>query len=576
MSTTSDRLALLQRTKAGQRALLEEMYPDLDFSTVPFREYGRLFTGRKYVPGFVGGWKGYGRSNAEDPATREILPDYSGNGRDIKLYNFDFTESSGYSGGGLVSDGIDDYGQCIKGFSLPDDYTVVAIRRVIEGHAAALASKGSTRGAFLFEVLNNNKSGVVWSYGQTNSLTNAPDLLSYQSKASYNGQKILYGTAEDSIDDAFTIFGYSAANHMSAVLYDLRIYDHSLSAEELHLVRDEMMSDYEKATGGGIADIHYVADWDGKGRSNDEDEPMRSTWTDRATGKVIDLHNYAYAGMSGWGGYGIDCSKVVVNGPQDMVEGNVLQFNAIRNSANFLYPVSGMASVSVRIRVSGISRAVSEGVAFYLQIYFSSSDAPLLRITNDGVHEVDLPVTEGAQWMYLYVAPAVSAPDWLPIDPVTVEILPSYPGALVSDGIDDYGLTQEAIDENIGYILLHYKRLVENPDKWGYYMDNLYSSRLFIAYETGGNIATNLHGVTDDGEILTGKVGYTEPATEKLNIASNYESKEHGQIALYRIILIREQLDGAQVEFLKWKVEKEYRDWCRANGYEYTINQLTA
>ena len=100
MSTTTDRLTLLQRTKAGQRALLEEMYPDLDFSTVPFREYGRLFTGRKYVPGFVGGWKAYGRSNAEDPAKREILPDYSGNGRDIKLHNFAFAGMSGYGGYG--------------------------------------------------------------------------------------------------------------------------------------------------------------------------------------------------------------------------------------------------------------------------------------------------------------------------------------------------------------------------------------------------------------------------------------------------------------------------------------------
>lgn len=373
MSTTSDRLALLQRTKAGQRALLEEMYPDLDFNTVPFREYGRLFTGRKYVPGFVGGWKGYGRSNAEDPATREILPDYSGNGRDIRLYNFAFSGMSGWGGyvqdsynpiirtnnvdswtittegprvhvrfntdtnvrlqfaygsvskykpgnniiragvfglkvystgtsganeqlllelkpnqvgsfntanvsqeyimykvyepapanstmeleflptypGGLVSDGVDDYGQCVKGFALPDDYTIVAIRRVIEGNSAALASKGASSGAFLFEVLNDsNKSGVIWSYGQTNTLSDAPDLFSYQTKGSYNGREISYGTAEDTSDDILSIFRYSAANHMSAVLYDLRIYDHTLTAEELSIVKDEMMSDYENATGG--------------------------------------------------------------------------------------------------------------------------------------------------------------------------------------------------------------------------------------------------------------------------------------------------------------------------------------
>lgn len=303
---------------------------------------------------------------------------------------------------------------------------------------------------------------------------------------------------------------------------------------------------------------------------------MRSTWTDKATGKVIDLNNYAYAGMSGWGGYGIDSSRAVVNGKYDHVDGNVFQFNAIMNAANFLFPVSGMESVLMKIRVEGISRAVASGKANYLQIYFSAAGGERIRIAEDGVHEVDLPVTDGAKWMYLYVAPGVSAPDWLPIDPVTVEILPSYPGALCSDGVDDYGQTQETVNENIGCVLLHYKRLADNPGVWGYYMDNLYSSRLYIAYMPGGNTATNLSETIDDGKILTGEVGYTETATEKLNIASNNESIEKGKVAIYRLILIREQLDGAQVEFLRWKVEKEYRDWCKANGYEYAINQLTA
>lgn len=370
MSTTSDRLALLQRTKAGQRALLEGMYPDLDFSTVPFREYGRLFTGRKYVPGFVGGWKGYGRSNAEDPATRDILPDYSGHGRDIKLYNFAFSGMSGWGGyaqnfllatevtntgditeqtetkitvnnispttnaysvrltkanynntgfylraeysnpadtafrfayvsstgslvsfknlnpngvtyvepipneewtqieniylrilpgttatieqlplypGALVSDGVDDYGQCIKGFSLPDDYTICAVRKYISGAYLATKSSSINNGSFIFEGAFD-----TYSFGQANGINNLrPALFTYQTKTSYNGTNITAGGANDT--DKFAIFSayVNGTAFESAALYDLRIYDHSLSAEELQIVRDEMMTDYEKATGGG-------------------------------------------------------------------------------------------------------------------------------------------------------------------------------------------------------------------------------------------------------------------------------------------------------------------------------------
>lgn len=331
----------------------------------------------------------------------------------------------------------------------------------------------------------------------------------------------------------------------------------------------------KKRLGGGIADIHYVADWDGKGRSNDEEEPMRSTWTDRATGKVIDLHNYAYAGMSGWGGYGIDTSRVVVNGKYDHVDGNVLQINAIKNAANFLYGVSGMESVSAKIRVEGISRAVASGKANYLQIYFSAAEGEKIRITEDGVHEVDLPVPDGAQWMYLYVAPGVSAPDWLPIDPVTVEILPSYPGALVSDGVDDYGVTQEAINEEVGTMLAMLE--VDDDIKTGSYFFNCRKNDnanwLYCWKPSDGILKMGLpsRNITLPIGVLT----RTPASPSEVMYIASYMGGSPNKMALYRLILIQEQFDGAQVEFLKWKVEKEYRDWCKANGYEYAINQLT-
>lgn len=371
MSTIADRLALLQRTKEGQRALLEKMYPDMDIASVPFREYGRLFSGRKYVPGFVGGWKGYGRSNSEDAETREILPDYSGNGRDIQLHNFAFAGMSGWGGyvcdfndfgvssgvtgltltksatkirievtgefnyanavnmqadkwnalagrtvrvtstytdvdsirltynntngreislngdtyiwayggddvasniylklsaiigkpgsidiellplypGALVSDGIDDYGQCVKDFALPDDYTIVAIRRRLGGSSVlAGKSRDSKNGAFLFEYAN-----LTYNYGISTGVTgHVPELFTWQTKTSYNGVNLNVGSGTDTEEDKLMLFMMrpNADRWSSYALYDLRIYDHSLTAEELQAVKDEMMADYEAATGG--------------------------------------------------------------------------------------------------------------------------------------------------------------------------------------------------------------------------------------------------------------------------------------------------------------------------------------
>ena len=350
--------------------------------------------GKSYVPGLVAAWKTYGKRN--DDADRDDLYDYSGNGRDIELFNFAFSGMSGYGGyvydegniivtslnrdfvtvkdnkivisnmtrsgtcfyatsiygtagqsltvnvpayrikvsglkegeridigrgyddgesptwvagvipsiyddgvydipawdftvepangtavptvsdfrpavypkdgvsmnvtiemlplypGALVSDGVDDYGQCVKDFALPDDYTVVAIRKIIDpsiGSALSGKSRLSRQGAFIIDYYGKN----AYSYGgQAGSLEPEP-LFSYLTKTSYNGIAIQPGTGTDTEEDKVYLFtvrgGYPP---IKAALYDLRIYDHSLTAEELQTVKDEMMSDYENATGGEL------------------------------------------------------------------------------------------------------------------------------------------------------------------------------------------------------------------------------------------------------------------------------------------------------------------------------------
>ena len=693
MSTTSDRLALLQRTKAGQRSLLEEMYPDLDFSTIPFREYGRLFTGRKYVPGFVGGWKCYGRSNSEDASTRDILPDYSGNGRDIRLYNFGFAGMSGYGGyaqenysfvanlnniysvqsvgtkvvvnriessiipaqskvlnknistgwnlgvvnkikagdygiviwktksggaeaeilcelapgdtgtfvneqtdidagliyimagpqiavpagqsfsfeflptypGALVSDGIDDYGQCVKGFALPDDYTVVAIRRIIEGHDGGFVSKGSTGGAFIFDSTRENIYSACWSYGVKSTGTPMPSLFSYQMKGSYNGQEISYGTAEDTAEDQLTVFRHGTQLYCQGVLYDLRIYDHSLTAEELQIVRDEMMSDYENATGGGIADIHYVADWDGKGRSNDEEEPMRSTWTDKATGKVINLSNFSFSEMSGWNGYAFDFTdwhsdqeakplqiskssiKAVISGFENY------QYNGF----NF-YVDEKNSTKRVVLRITGLPKENAKAELMYRPFDGTTEYITLTSITSDGILTADVP-DSSITLVYVTLNRQI-------VSGITIEQLPLYPGALVSDGIDDCIRAEEALG-TVGTVLIHWKNIGLKISHYLYNTGWEEDAGRLYCWNTQGNIACGTPHMQMDGHPIM--IYHRSPLVSTVPLNSN-----ENNCPIFRLIFIKEQLDEYQQEFLEWKVGKEYRDWCKKNGYEYAISEM--
>lgn len=347
------------------------------------------------VPGIVGAWQAYGKTNESED--RDVLKDLSGNGRDIRLYNFAFAGMSGFGGysenyneyynfgtsynivtpisfevvgsymgihylialqqpreipsykikvsgvteghpllyryhiadgtptilelyngihvlpksyinetdtervgfmgeggfqigvkveqlplypGGLVSDGVDDYGKCIKGFALPNDYTVVVVRKMLSTvlpGTSSLVCKGLSIGAFSFEGTPTTIN--CFSYGGNNYFpaSQLPSLFSYQTKTHYNDKTLNVGTSIDNNTIPLTLFIPSSVvgSYMKAVLYDLRIYDHSLSDEELQLVKDEMMSDYEKYA-KPLDGIHYVCDFDAKGRSNDEEEPARS------------------------------------------------------------------------------------------------------------------------------------------------------------------------------------------------------------------------------------------------------------------------------------------------------------
>ena len=380
-----------------------------------------------------------------------------------------------------------------------------------------------------------------------------------------------------------------SSDYYKCVFYDLRIYDHSLTAEELEAVKDEMMADYEKATGGGIANVHYVADWDGKGRSNDEDEPMRSTWTDKATGKVIDLNNYAFAGMSGWGGYGTDMSNLVPHDDIAVTEKAVtsLKCTSILQQSNSPIAEWGPNRIAsgpttVRFRVTG----VSDNLGIRFESYAVGEGLKtLFTATGDGVYTAE--ISDPAKY-YRWIAVTQGTTVYPVNCDITIEQLLLYPGALVSDGVDDYGMTQEAISEEVGTIICHYKNLRVNPPGTS-------SGRFSYIYELINSQSDSANdrmymACTGINSIIMGEGGTynsNEPLSNHSKIPENYNNKmslfsranivtEIGYAAIYRLILIREQLDDAQVEFLKWKVVKEYRDWCLENGYEYAINQLTA
>ena len=212
--------------------------------------------------GLIAQYKPYLSSN--DSPTRDVLKDYSGNGNDITLHNFAFTEESGYNTttypGAIVSDGVDDYGICENFPILTKEkgYTVVAVRKwITEDNQAALVSKNtvsSQTGAFLFEG-RTGSSCFIGSFGNFEKISGfIDDLFTYQTSLKY-GSDEEFSLTSDKVDETnlLAIFLYYNNSYIQCkcriALYALEIYDRDLTEEEIETVKQRMMAEYEKATG---------------------------------------------------------------------------------------------------------------------------------------------------------------------------------------------------------------------------------------------------------------------------------------------------------------------------------------
>lgn len=234
-----------------------------------------------------------GTYTSDQPIVVELLPEYPG---------------------GLISNGLNEYGECLQNFTLPTDYTILAIRKIIEPSNAGLSSKGGIQSPFIFEAGELANHCSAWSYGSSTTVNrNLEDLFTYQTKESYNGQPITAGSIQDSEANKLYIFKQDADSNatIKAVLWDLRIYDHSLTSEELELVKDEMISNYQYATGSDYFRPKPLIHWDFS-RYKDSDMTESVNYVEDLTGNGYDLrlNGFDFSIKSGFEGYAQDFNKV--------------------------------------------------------------------------------------------------------------------------------------------------------------------------------------------------------------------------------------------------------------------------
>lgn len=162
------------------------------------------------------------------------LKDFSGNGRDMTLYNYARTPESGINEeGGLQSDGVDDYGQFVGDLGLKD-YTVAVDRAypsIIKDAVPVVSGLiNNSATPFIFEYVYNNVR--PYSFGKYTDLSIALELdrkISYQSTYNYNGVSISIGEQIDT-GKGITIGRYGDdRQYANIVLWSFLLFPYTLS-----------------------------------------------------------------------------------------------------------------------------------------------------------------------------------------------------------------------------------------------------------------------------------------------------------------------------------------------------------
>lgn len=182
-------------------------------------------------------WSAKGKTNTDED--RGTLVDLTGNGRDITLNNFAYNTASGYDGdGGLVFDGVDDYG-VNENMPLMSDYTVIIKRKHVKGHSGCIISKmidnnGKT-GAFNMELIDG-----TYSFGNKTFTSISENEIVYQTKRNYNGIELYVGT---NVDVSYLYLGAirtSDSRKFKGTFYEFYLFDKTLSEDEINYYKSKM------------------------------------------------------------------------------------------------------------------------------------------------------------------------------------------------------------------------------------------------------------------------------------------------------------------------------------------------
>lgn len=194
--------------------------------------------------------------------------------------------------------------------------------------------------------------------------------------------------------------------------------------------------------------------------------------------RPLKLNNFMFAAMSGVGGYDISSTNILPDRANVTVTDNRIIHitKKLSTTDNMVNIVPANSNPTHKFKITGLSDG--------RQVSLVNRNGRFYTFDN-GEHEVTLTYPEGTTSLYNAIGVTGSAGDM----DVTIEFIPRYPNALVTDGVDDYGQIQN-LQHGVKVLFTTINPFVDGKFIYDQRLNNI-ESWLFAVYNDKGSIAYN-------------------------------------------------------------------------------------
>ncbi len=478
----------------------------------------------------------------------------------------------------LVFDGVDDYGIC-KNMPIQNDFTLIAKRQFISkiSDEPCFISKAKNvgEGAFICELTNQSNfessRTIVYSYNHSNSVNYVNNNIIYLTPLNYTNQTLNKGKKQDTnmlcigcIRDG--TYNYNRA--WNGAFYSAYLFNKSLEESEIKsFIRKYIDPEYLLPSEIPTPDCYYDFSL-----GSNEDENRETIVDQSGNDNDAKAYNFAWSGMSGYGGYGTDFNSWnnTTGGECQVINGTKIIWSRI-SKEGWGFCKNLNTQESYKFKIKGDNSFMIKYDAKYIKEGESSQTTKniITEVINENQEtEIILPVFDS------YPEGATISPNLLYFSttseiPTTIELIPEYPGALVLDGTDDY-IALESFDSGFKTVFMlcrpfskntvlydqRYGQIGTSRDDFAIFLDSAnqtaYNSRNVNGTYINGKYNTTIKtlDLIDKKHLIHIKSKLTKETTIPVIGGSYYKNNYFSNMAIYKFLGFKEELTDDQIQYV--------------------------